>query len=212
MYFSHQMGLMVQQTILGKVNLLLVQTHPLPVPLPCSNPPLAITTVVLETSLQCLLLLYLLTHHLLPSQPTVAPNINILLANLLVLHLPFPMPMPMTSCLCQMLMFLLAVRLALGFIMGIPQVKNFNTVPTPVYTIPIQPWYLWYPWVIGIKILLWDYNLHTTVHEILTTQWLQHLNQIPLTSSWTFLSQPQECPQKKWDHGGARNWDKGMHK
>ena len=111
MYFSCQTGLMVQQTTLGKVDLLVLQTHPLSVPLPCHNPPLAIATVVPETSFPHLLLLYL-THHPLPSQPTVAPSINILLANLSVLCLPFPMPMPMTSCLFQTQTFLLAVRLA----------------------------------------------------------------------------------------------------
>ena len=114
MYFSHRMGLMAQQTTLGKVDLVLLQTHLSSVPLPCHNPPLAKTTLIMKTPLQCLLLLYPLTHHPLPSQPTVAPSVNILLANPLVLCLPFPtpMPMPMTSCLFQMQMFLLTVRLA----------------------------------------------------------------------------------------------------
>ena len=109
MYFGHQTGLMVWQTTLGKVNLML-QTHLLSVPLPCHNPPLAKTTLVIKTPLQCLLLLYPLTHHPLPLQSTVVPSINILLANSLVLCLPFPTPMPMTSCLFQMQMFLLVVR------------------------------------------------------------------------------------------------------
>ena len=111
MYFGHWTGLMVWQTTLGKANLVLLQTHPLLVPLPCHNPPLAKTTLVMETSLPRLLLLYSLTHHLLPSQPTVVPSVNSLLANPLVLCLPFPMPMPMpmTSCPFQMQMFLLAV-------------------------------------------------------------------------------------------------------
>ena len=110
MYFGCWTGLIVQQTTLGKVDLLLLQTHPLLVPLPCCSPLLAIATVVLETSLQHLLLLYLLIHHPLPSQPKVVPSINIPLVNLLVLCLPTPTPI--TSCLSQMLMFLLAVRLA----------------------------------------------------------------------------------------------------
>jgi len=61
-----------------------------------------------------------------------------------------------------------------------------------------NPWYLRYLQVIGIKTLLWDYKLHTTVHDILTTQWPQHLllNQILLASSWNFLSWPQKHPQK----------------
>ena len=114
MYFGHRMGLMVQQTTLGKVNLVLLQTHLLSVPLPCHNPPLAKTTLVMKTPLQHLLLLYPLTHHPLPSQPTVVPSVNILLTNPLVLCLPFPTPtpVPMTSCLFQMQMFLLTVRLA----------------------------------------------------------------------------------------------------
>ena len=37
MYFSHWMGLKVWQTTLGKANLLLLQTHPLSVPLPQST-------------------------------------------------------------------------------------------------------------------------------------------------------------------------------
>ena len=111
MYFGHQMGLMVWQTTLGKVDLLVLQTHPLSVPLPCCNPPLAMTTVVTETSFPHLLLLYL-THHPLPSQPTVAPSINILLANLSVICLPFLMPTPTTSCLFQTQTFFLTVRLA----------------------------------------------------------------------------------------------------
>ena len=85
MYFSHQVGLMVQQTTLGKADLVLLQTHPLLVPLPCHNPPLAKTTLIMETPLQSLLLLYSLAHHLLPLQPTVVPSINSLLANPLVL-------------------------------------------------------------------------------------------------------------------------------
>ena len=79
MYFSHWMGLKVWQTTLGKANLLLLQTHPLSVPLPCHNQLLAKTTVVMEAPPQSLLLLYLLVHHPLPSQPTVVPSINILL-------------------------------------------------------------------------------------------------------------------------------------
>ena len=35
MYFGHWTGLMVWQTTLGKANLVLLQTHPLLVPLPC---------------------------------------------------------------------------------------------------------------------------------------------------------------------------------
>ena len=111
MYFGCCMGLMVWKTTLGKVDLLVLQTHPLLVPLPCCNPPLAMTTVVPETSFSHLLLLYL-THHPLPSQPTVVPSVNILLTNLSVLCLPFPMPTPTTSCLFQTQMFLLTVRLA----------------------------------------------------------------------------------------------------
>ena len=107
MYFSHWIGLMVWQTTLGKANLLLLQTHPF---LPCHNQPLAKTTIVMEAPPQSLLLLYLLTHYPLPSQPTIVPSINILLVNLLVLCLPFPTPIPTTSCLFQMQMFLLAVR------------------------------------------------------------------------------------------------------
>ena len=112
MYFGHRMGLMMQQATWGKVDLVLLQTHLSSVPLPCHNPPLAKTTLVTKTPLQRLLLLYPLTHHPLPSQPTVAPSVNILLANPLVLCLPFrtPTPMPTTSCLFQMQMFLLAVR------------------------------------------------------------------------------------------------------
>ena len=103
---------LVQQATWGKVDLVLLQTHLLSVPLPCHNPPLAKTTLVMKTPLQHLLLLYPLTHHPLPSQPTVVPSVNILLTNPLVLCLPFPTPtpMPMTSCLFQMQMFLLAVR------------------------------------------------------------------------------------------------------
>ena len=108
MYFSHWMGLKVWQTTLGKANLLLLQTHPLSVPLPCHNQLLAKTTVVMEAPPQSLLQLYLLVHHPLPSQPTVVPSINILLADLLVC-LPFPTLIP-TTCLFQMQMFLLAVR------------------------------------------------------------------------------------------------------
>ena len=107
MYFSHWMGLKVWQTTLGKANLLLLQTHPLSVPLPCHNKPLAKTTIVMEAPPQSLLQLYLLVHS---SQPTVVLSINILLSNLLVLCLPFPTPTPTTSCLFQMQMFLLAVR------------------------------------------------------------------------------------------------------
>ena len=110
MYFGCQMGLMVWQTTLGKANLLLLQTHPLSVPPPCCNPPLAKTTMVMDAPLQILLLLYLLIYHPLPLQSIVAPSVNIPLANLLVLCLPFPMPMPMTSCLFQTQMFLLTVR------------------------------------------------------------------------------------------------------
>ena len=113
MYLGHWMGLMVWQTTLGKVDLLLLQSHLLSVPLPCHNSPLAKTILVMKTPLQHLLLLYPLTHHPLLLQPTVVPSVNILLTNPLVLCLPFqtPMPTPMTSCLFQMQMFLLAVRL-----------------------------------------------------------------------------------------------------
>lgn len=113
MYFSHWMGLMVWQTTLGKVDLVLLQTHLLSVPLPCHNSPLAKTILIMKASIQHLLLLYPLTHHPLPSQPTVVPSVNILLTNPLVLCLPFqtPMPTPMASCLFQKQMFLLAVRL-----------------------------------------------------------------------------------------------------
>ena len=110
MYFSHWMGLKVWQTTLGKANLLLLQTHPLSVPLPCHNQLLAKTTVVMEAPPQSLLQLYLLVHYPFLSQPTVVLSINILLFNLLVLCLPFPTPIPTTSCLFQMQMFLLAVR------------------------------------------------------------------------------------------------------
>ena len=111
MYSGCRTGLMVWQTSLGKVILLVLQTCPLSVPLPCHNPPLEMTTMVPETSFPHLLLSYL-THHPLPSQPTVVPSVNIPLTNLLVLFLPFPIPMSMTSCLFQTQMFLLAVRLA----------------------------------------------------------------------------------------------------
>ena len=111
MYVGHWTGLMVWQTTLGKVDLLVLQTHPLLVPLPCCNPPLAMTTMVPENSFPCLLLLYL-AHHPLPLQPTITPSINIPLTNLSVLCLPFPTPMPTTSCLFQTQTFLLTVRLA----------------------------------------------------------------------------------------------------
>ena len=90
MYFSHWMGLKVWQTTLGKANLLLLQTYPLSVLLPCHNQPLAKTTIVIvmEVPPQSLLQLVL--------------SINILLANLLVLCPPFPTPIPTTSCLFQM--------------------------------------------------------------------------------------------------------------
>ena len=109
MYFGHQMDLMVRQTTLGKVDLVLLQTH-LSIPLPCHNPPLAKTILVMKTPLQRLLLLYPLTHHPLPLQPTVVPSVNILLTNPLVLCLPFRTPTPTTSCLFRMQMFLLTVR------------------------------------------------------------------------------------------------------
>ena len=71
-----------------------------------------------------------------------------------------------------------------GYVMGIPRVRNSNTAPITVYThlgygyllylfscgVLQNPRYLWYPWVIGIKTLLPDYKLHTTVLDILTIE------------------------------------------
>lgn len=47
---------------------------------------------------------------------------------------------------------------SVGFVMGIPRVGNFNTVPAPVYTIPVQPWCFTKPTVSSVPAGYWHKN------------------------------------------------------
>ena len=63
-----------------------------------------------------------------------------------------------------------------GYVTGIPRVRNSNTAPVTVYTIPVQPQCPTKPAVSLVptgywyKNLLPDYKLHTTVLDILTIE------------------------------------------
>ena len=62
----------------------------------------------------------------------------------------------------------------IGFVMGIPQVRNFNTIPAPVYTVPIQPWCLTKPTVSSVPVGNWHKDYYETTNCILLsmTYWL----------------------------------------